>query len=79
MKILNYGKQHLDQNDYNAYFEIPNNQENFRDVLHKYYDKEDEAFQYKEVLEKGRIKFVPIPVKEKISQLYFHKEIVFVS
>ena len=67
------------QNDYNAYFEIPNNQENFRDVLHKYYDKEDEAFQYKEVLENGRIKFVPIPVKEKIFQLYFHKEIVFVS
>lgn len=54
-----------------AYFTIPNNQENFRDLLHV--DK-NEAFQYEEILENGEINFVPRKIKEDISSLLFHKK-----
>lgn len=64
---------------YEGYFEIPDNEQNFKDLVHRYENKKDQAFQYEEVLEDGTIKFVPIRVKGDISKHFFHKEIVFVS
>ena len=64
--------------DYNAYFKIPNNNESFRDILHIHPKKPNEVFQYDEVLEKTKVKFIPNQVFGDISELFFHKEIVFV-
>tara|TARA_R110002073_G_scaffold128999_3_gene275082 strand:+ start:37320 stop:38354 length:1035 start_codon:yes stop_codon:yes gene_type:complete len=61
----------VDFNESEAYFTIPDNQENFRDLLHA--DKK-EAFQYEEILENGKINFVPRKIKEDISSLLFHKK-----
>jgi hypothetical protein len=64
---------------YEEYFTIPDNEQSFKDLIHRHKNKRDEAFQYEEVLEDERIKFVPIKVKGNISNLLFHKEIVFVD
>ena len=66
-------------NFYKPYFNIPSNEENFRDLLHIYLDKENEGFQYKEILEDNSIKFIPEKVLGDISELLFHKEMDFVS
>ena len=63
---------------YKAYLEIPNNNERFRDILHVYSNKLNEAFQYKEVLGENGIEFIPEVVFDDISDLFFHKEIDFV-
>lgn len=65
--------------EYEAYFAIPDNQQNFKDLIHRFENKKDQAFQYEETLENGEVKFIPIRVKGDISGLSFHKEIVFVS
>lgn len=70
-------ENHFDS--YEDYFNIPDNQQNFKDLVHRYSNKKDQAFQYEEVLEDEAIKFIPIRVKGDISQHLFHKEIVFVS
>ena len=64
---------------YEDYFLIPDNHQNFKDLVHRYSNKKDEAFQFEEVLENGIIKFIPIRVKGDISTFLFHKEIVFVD
>ena len=61
--------------NYEAYFTIPNNQKNFRDLLYTYPEKPSEAFQYLEVLENDTIIFSPQKVQENITNLLFHKEI----
>lgn len=69
-------------NNYNLhkpYFNIPNNKENFRDLLHIYLNKENEGFQFKEILVDNSIKFIPEKVSGDISELFFHKEIDFVT
>lgn len=63
--------------EYNPYFDIPDNQQNFRDLIHRYKKKKDQAFQYEESLENEEVKLIPIKVKGDISKLSFHKEIVF--
>tara|TARA_R110001632_G_scaffold81493_1_gene181511 strand:+ start:4538 stop:5587 length:1050 start_codon:yes stop_codon:yes gene_type:complete len=63
---------------YKAYLEIPNNNESFRDILHVYSNKPNEAFQYKEVLVNNGVDFIPEVVFDDISDLFFHKEIDFV-
>lgn len=63
--------------DYEDYFTIPDNSKNFRDLLHKYADKQDVAFQYEESLKDGNVIFSPKKLNEDISGLLFHKEIVF--
>jgi hypothetical protein len=68
-----------DFSEYKEYFSIPDNQQNFKDIIHRYANKKDEAFQFDEVLEDEKIKFVPKRVKGNISSFLFHKEIVFVS
>ncbi len=65
--------------EYESYFDIPDNSKNFRDLIHRYEKKKDQVFQYEETLENGAIKFIPIKVKGDISGLFFHKEIVFVD
>ena len=65
--------------EYESYFDIPDNSKNFRDLIHRYENKKDQAFQYEESLENGTVKFIPIKVKGDLSGLFFHKEIVFVS
>lgn len=70
---------HSDFSSYDAYFNIPDNVQSFKDLMHRYPNKKDRAFQYEEVLEDQRIKFVPIRVKGNISQYFFHKEIDFVE
>jgi hypothetical protein len=64
---------------YEDYFNIPDNEQSFKDLIHRYKNKKDEVFQYEEVLEDETIKFVPIRVKGDTSDLLFHKEIVFVD
>jgi hypothetical protein len=64
---------------YEAYFDIPNNQENFRDELHRFENKPNEAYQFVEILEENELQFVPEKVEDNISELLFHKEIDFVS
>jgi len=65
--------------EYESYFDIPDNQQNFKDLVHRFENKKDQVFQYEETLENGTVKFIPIRVKGDISGLFFHKEIVFVS
>ena len=65
--------------EYEAYFDIPDNSKNFRDLIHRYEKKKDQAFQFEETLENGEVKFIPIKVKGDLSGLFFHKEIVFVG
>ena len=60
-----------DFNESEAYFTIPNNQENFRDLLHV---TKNEAFQYEEVLEDNRVNFVPKKIDIDVSSLLFHKK-----
>jgi hypothetical protein len=64
--------------EYQPYFDIPDNSKNFRDLIHRHKKKRDQAFQYEETLEDGVVKFIPIRVNGDISTLSFHKEIVFV-
>ena len=77
------GIHHISSSDtfdsYQAYFDIPDNEQNFRDLIHRYENKKDQAFQYEETLDSGEVKFIPIKVKGDISKLSFHKEIVFVG
>jgi len=68
-----------DFTSYEAYFQIPDNEQSFKDLIHRYKNKKDEAFQYEEVLDNRTIKFVPIKVKGDLSKVLFHKEIVFVD
>lgn len=68
-----------DFSEYQAYFDIPDNEQNFRDLVHRYEKKKDEAFQFVESLKDGAIEFIPVKVKGDISGLKFHKEIVFVD
>lgn len=73
----------IQANGYIPYFEIPENQKNFRDVVIKNarltdlnQDQVDLIFQYKEVLRDGSVHFKP--VLELITddhQFYFHKQI----
>ena len=65
--------------DYKSYFNIPNNNENFRDLLHIYKNKPSEAFQFQEILKDNSIKFLPKQIFNDISDLIFHKEIDFVG
>lgn len=64
-------------NFYEPYFSIPNNLANFRDLLHKYPNQENEGFQFKEILIENSIKFIPEKIFEDISEYFFHKEIDF--
>lgn len=66
-----------DFSSYEDYFTIPDNEKNFYDILHIHANGKNEAFQYKEVLKKGEIIFIPEKVKNNISNHFFHKEIVF--
>ncbi|MEQ6124018.1 M14 family zinc carboxypeptidase [Pseudotenacibaculum sp. MALMAid0570] len=63
--------------EFEEYFTIPDNSKNFRDLLHKYSNRQNEAFQYEEILENNKINFIPKKVTDDISALFFHKEIVF--
>lgn len=66
-------------NEFNSYFNIPENNEVFRDLLHTYSNKPNEAFQFEELLENSKVKFIPQKVNIDISSHFFHKEIDFVS
>ena len=66
-------------NEFNSYFNIPENNEVFRDLLHTYLNKENEAFQFEEILDNSEVKFIPQKVNIDISSHFFHKEIDFVS
>ena len=66
-------------NLHKPYFTIPKNKDNHRDLLHIYSDKENEGFQFKEILVDYSVKFIPEKVSEDLSELFFHKEIDFVS
>ena len=63
---------------FNSYFKIPENNESFRDVLYRYQNKPDEAFQFEEILQNSEVKFIPKKVNIDISKHFFHKEIDFV-
>ncbi|MFY0630947.1 MAG: DUF2817 domain-containing protein [Flavobacteriaceae bacterium] len=65
--------------NYDDYFTIPNNQENFRDLLYEYPDKPDEAFQFLEILDNNKVVFTPEKVYEDPSGLLFHEKIVIKS
>ena len=65
--------------EFNSYFDIPENNDCYRDLLHKFLNKPNEAFQYEEILENSDIKFIPKRVNINISSHFFHKEIDFVS
>ena len=66
---------------YEAYFNIPNNDKAFFDVIHRYKDAtEDKAYQYKEEVLDGRLvsKLVEID-KMTLKDKFGHNEIVFES
>ena len=66
--------------EYEEYFNIPNNQKSFYDIKHTYSNKEDEFYQFEEILKGNKIIFEPKLIIEKdISSPFFHKEIVFVN
>ena len=64
--------------EFNSYFKIPENNEYFRDVLYKYQNKPNEAFQFDEILENFEVKFILQKLNIDISKHFFHKEIDFV-
>jgi len=59
---------------YKEYFNIPNNQKNFRDLLLEQKDGRKIAFQYEEILEGNEIKFIPKKVEDDFSAFLFHKK-----
>ncbi len=82
LTALNYITQKNTQNDayYKKYFEIPENDKLFYDIIIRDTilegKKTDIALQYKEVLVKNKVKFIPEVVKiEKLENFYGHLEI----
>lgn len=66
--------------EYDEYFEIPNNEKSFYDLIHRYSNKEDEVYQFEEILKDKKIIFEPKLVPNIDSTSYFyHKENVFVT
>ena len=60
---------------YKPYFNIPNNTDNFRDLLHIHPHKNNEGFQFKEILVENSVKFIPEKILGDISKYSFYKEI----
>ncbi len=79
------GLYHIASNDvftnYKPYFNIPNNNKNFFDVIHRYTDsKKDIAYQYKEQILENKFVLKLVEVSEKeLSSKSGHSEIVFES
>lgn len=73
----------IDASNYKPYFDIPENQKNFYDVIIRNTkliefdtDTVDVAIQFEEVLDGNRILFKPFVIKiENLSQYFAHKEI----
>ena len=67
-------------NEYEAYFNIPNNVKNFYDVIHRHKNntKETVAYQYEEKIVANKLVFDLQKVTQKEFKNYFsHSEIVF--
>ena len=65
---------------YKPYFEIPNNQKNFFDVIHRYNNNEDIAYQYQDKIVDGNlISELKQVYKGDLSNKLSHFEIVFES
>ncbi len=64
---------------YTAYFSIPDNEESFLDLLHRY-PNTVKAYQFQEQINNGVFELIPQEVDlETTETKFFHKEIVFVS
>ncbi len=75
---LHYIANNNDFSDYEAYFDIPNNNKLFFDVIHRYKNKKDEAYQYEDKIIDNQ--FVSTLQKRQEGELNDHKghnEIVF--
>lgn len=66
--------------DYLPYFDIPNNNKNFLDIIKRYDDREDEAFQYKEQIIDDHFTLISEKVEDvDLTSKLFHNENDFVS
>lgn len=69
-----------DFTDYQAYFDIPNNNKAFLDILQRNENQPDEAYQYEEKIVNGQFTLIPQKVKEvDLTTKLFHNENDFVS
>lgn len=69
-----------DFEEYLPYFDIPNNNADFLDIVKRYDNKEDEAYQYKEQIVDGRFTLISEKVENiNLSKKLFHNENDFVS
>lgn len=64
--------------DYKGYFDIPNNEKSFLDVIHRYQKKDDEGFQYEDFVLDGKLvsKLKKVE-KGDLSSRFSHYENVF--
>lgn len=66
--------------DYLPYFDIPNNNKIFLDIIKRYDDREDEAFQYKEQIIDDHFTLISEKVEDvDLTSKLFHNENDFVS
>ncbi|MDB2385539.1 M14 family zinc carboxypeptidase [Polaribacter sp.] len=64
--------------DYEAYFSIPNNKKIFFDIIHRFENEEDKAFQYQDlILEENLVSKLVAVEDEAITGKIGHKEIFF--
>lgn len=67
-----------DFSEYEPYFNIPNNVKSFFDVIHRYKDKNDVAFQYKEqIVDNTFVLNLEKQEVENASNYFAHREITF--
>ncbi len=66
--------------EYKPYFDIPNNSENFLDIIQRNKEGEDEAYQYEEKIVDGRFTLIKKKVDHiDLNEKLFHNENDFVS
>jgi len=72
--------KNTDFKEYQSYFEIPQNNKSFFDVIHRNKNKEDEAFQFKDEIIENRLTSTLIKQDNiKITNSFGHKEVLFES
>ncbi len=73
--VYSIAKTAFFNDDYQAYFNIPNNNEIFFDVVKRFKNKEDEVYQYKEQIVDNQLKFIPKKIEGvNLKRKLFHNE-----
>ena len=78
LKGIYHITENSDFKEHNSYFDIPQNNKSFFDVIHRYENGEDIAFQFKDEIIENTLTSTLVKQKEGVLNGYFgHKEIVF--